>query len=89
MLRRRLGAAAGRALERLLTDEVDDPVTRFAVDVRSGPDATFAGPQVHLATEGCGQLDPLDVDAYLAAGGFAAMTRALNELDPPEMRSFP
>jgi len=44
---------------------------------RDGPVCAFLGPQRRLATEYCGQIDPLDLDEYLRHGGFAAYTAAL------------
>ena len=62
---RRAGYQASRWLDRLLSDEIGDPVARRAIDVRDGPVCAFLGPQMHLATEYCGQLDPTDLDEYL------------------------
>ena len=79
---RRAGYAASRWLDRLLTDEIGDPVARHAIDVRDGPVCAFLGPQMHLATEYCGQLDPTDLDEYLRHDGFVALRRCLEKLSP-------
>ena len=84
-LSRRARAAAGRALDALLTDEAWQNVTRYALDARDPPVAAFLGPQQHLATEGFGQIDPLDLDEYLAAGGFRAAERCLRERTAEEV----
>jgi NADH:ubiquinone oxidoreductase subunit F (NADH-binding)/NADH:ubiquinone oxidoreductase subunit E/NAD-dependent dihydropyrimidine dehydrogenase PreA subunit len=84
-LSRRARAAAGRALDALLTDEAWQPVARYAMDVRDPPAAAFLGPQQHLATEGFGRIDPLDLDEYLAAGGFQAAERCLRDRAPGEI----
>ncbi|MBN1673071.1 MAG: NADH-quinone oxidoreductase subunit NuoF [Kiritimatiellae bacterium] len=76
---RRLGAAVASVLERLLTDETWEPVTRYAVDLRHGPDSLYVGSQQHLATEHCGELDPLDIEAYIQRGGFEALETCLKE----------
>ena len=75
----RVKAGIDGLLQKLLTDESWEPVTRYAVDVRSGPDACYAGCQVRLVTEDAGELDPLDLDAYIARSGFRALERCLKE----------
>jgi len=37
----------------------------------------FLDKQVHIATEHFGKLDPLDLDEYLAHGGFEALRKCL------------
>lgn len=81
----RLRTSARRILERLYTDETWEPVTRYAVDIRQGPDACYTGPQVHLATEHAGELDPLDIDAYIAHSGFDGLRKAVTTLGPAEI----
>ena len=81
---RRVRAAASRRLERLLTDEVWAPVTRYSIDVRDEPVCEFLGPQRHLALEHCGSDDPLDAAAYEARKGFAAIRRCLDGTPPEE-----
>jgi len=71
-------AAVNRLLEQLYTDEAWTPVTRYAVDTRSGPDACYTGPQRRLVTEFAGQVDPLDLEGYQKLGGFEALKRALD-----------
>ena len=82
---KRVSVAVSRALEGLLTDEAWEPVTRYSIDIRDGPDGQYFGPQKHLATEHCGELDPLDIDEYLKRGGFEALKRCLKELTPEEI----
>jgi NADH-quinone oxidoreductase subunit F len=84
-LMRRIGRAASRWLDRLLTDETGNPVARHAIDSRDGPVCAFLGPQQHLATELCGQIDPLDLDEYLRHDGFVAMRRCLEQITPDQI----
>jgi NADH-quinone oxidoreductase subunit F len=70
---KRVANAVSSALDRLLTDETWTPVTRYALDTRDAPVCAFLGPQQHLATEHCGDLDPLDLSEYLAHDGFHAL----------------
>jgi NADH-quinone oxidoreductase subunit F len=75
----RVKAGINRLLETLLTDEAWEPVTRYAVDVRSGPDACYTGCQHRLVTEHAGEINPMDLDAYLANDGFKALTSCLKD----------
>jgi NADH-quinone oxidoreductase subunit F len=79
---RRVGHSVGRLLDRLLTDELGDPITRHAIDVRDGPVCAFLGRQQRVATEYCGQIDPTDLDEYLRHDGFQALSRCVRELSP-------
>ena len=45
-------------------------------DVRDPQLSAFLGPQLRIATENSGQLDPLDLDEYLRSGGFSALQNA-------------
>jgi NADH-quinone oxidoreductase subunit F len=76
---RRIKASVSNAIEKLLTDEAWEPVTRYAVDVRQGPDSMYFGRQQRLATESAGELNPLDIDDYIKHGGFEALTTALSQ----------
>ena len=72
-------------MDRLLTDELGNPVSRHSIDVRDGPVCAFLGKQQHLATEHCGRIDPTDLDEYLANDGFKALKRCVTELSPEEI----
>jgi NADH-quinone oxidoreductase subunit F len=82
---RRAGARLGAALERVLTDEVWEPVTRYAIDVRDPPVCAFLGRQRRLASEWCGNLSPLDADEYESHEGFQALRRCLTDGRPEEV----
>ena len=82
---RRVRHAVARLLDNLLTDEIDEPVTRHAIDARDGPVCAFLGRQRRIATEYCGQIDPTDLDEYLRHDGFKALGRCLEELTPEEI----
>jgi NADH-quinone oxidoreductase subunit F len=45
----------------------------------------FLDRQVHVATEHFGELDPLDLDEYLAHDGFVALRRCLEDLSPEQI----
>jgi len=81
-LNARFKVGINRLLEQLLTDETWAPVTRYAVDVRSGPDACYTGCQQRLVTEHAGDLNPMDLDDYLAHDGFKALATCLDDSKP-------
>ena len=83
-LLRRASYAVSRWLDRLLSDETQDPVARAAIDVRDQPVCAFLGPQRHLATESCGQIDPTDLDEYRRHGGFEALQRVFEKFSPEQ-----
>ena len=82
---RRAGYAASCWLDRLLTDELGDSIARHTIDARDAPLCAFLGPQMRLATEYCGQLDPTDLGEYLRHDGFVALRRCLEELSPDKI----
>jgi NADH-quinone oxidoreductase subunit F len=69
-------------LDKLLTDKAWEPVTRYSVDVRDRPVSGFLNKQVHIATEHCGCVDPLDLDEYIRNDGFKALRKTLSEMNP-------
>ena len=77
---RRLTGAVSSALEKLLTDEAWEPVTRYSIEVRDEPVAAFLGRQRRLSTEHCGCIDPTDLEEYLRHDGFAALRKCLTEM---------
>ncbi|MBN1594421.1 NAD(P)H-dependent oxidoreductase subunit E [candidate division FCPU426 bacterium] len=60
-------------LERIIEDEAPSPVTRYLSPVRDSATDHFLSCQKRLATQHSGQLDPLNLDEYLAQRGFEAM----------------
>ena len=76
----RIRGALGAVLERVLTDEAWEPVTRYERDIRA--EACAGGTAGRVATERAGELDPLDLDQYERSGGFEALRRCVSELGP-------
>jgi len=79
---RRLSSTVSRALDRLLTDEDQGPVARYAIHVRDQAVSDFLGRQIHISTEHCGHIDPTDLDEYVRNDGFKALEKVLKQLDP-------
>ncbi len=83
---KRTGAKIGNLLEKLLTDESWEPVTRYSVDTRSGCDSSYVMPQQTIVTDKGGSIAPLDIDEYIdAAEGFKGLRRAVLELKADEI----
>ncbi len=71
-----------RALDSILLVDGEENVTRFSMSLRDPSVKAFLKKQVHIATEHFGRLDPLDLEEYLAHGGFDALRRCLTEKTP-------
>jgi len=86
-LLRRAGRLWTGLLGGLLLDDAapQQQVARFSMSKRDPAVRAFLESQVHIATEHFGQLDPLDLDEYLAHEGFAALRRCLAA--PPDKTS--
>jgi NADH-quinone oxidoreductase subunit F len=84
---RKIYDSASMFLDRVLTDEKREPVTRYSINVRDEQVADFLDRQVHIATEHGGHLDPVDFDEYLSKDGFKAMKKCINESEPEKVIS--
>jgi NADH-quinone oxidoreductase subunit F len=86
--RRVLGRLRGfvtDALDRLLDDGPRISTETPSVSPQEPAVAAFFGPQVHIATEHYGSIDPLDLDEYLAHDGFAGLARCLEKMQPADV----
>ncbi len=63
-------------------EEDEGPVTRYSSEVREGAICDFLGGQVHIATESCGSLQPLNLKEYRIRDGFQALEEVLKSSDP-------
>jgi len=75
------------AVQNLLTDNSASEVKRYPLNVREKPVTSFLGPQVHIATEHCGVIDPVDLEEYRQRGGFTALQQCLTELSSEQIIS--
>ncbi len=83
---KRLSAWINVRAEQLLTAESDNSlVARYQVSRRDGPVKSFLEKQKHIASEFCGEMDPLDLQEYRDRGGFEALRRALTELSAEQI----
>jgi NADH-quinone oxidoreductase subunit F len=75
-----LAAKIRHILEDVYTDTAWDGVERYSADVRDGTIASFLGPQIHLATECCGTMEPVDRAGYREHDGFVALERCIKSM---------
>ena len=73
---------ADDVLDRLSGDAGGAMPDRRPVDVRDPHVNSFLGDQMRIATEHSGEIEPLDLDEYLAHDGFAALKSVLAANDP-------
>jgi NADH-quinone oxidoreductase subunit F len=81
----RVGRVWTRLLDGLMLDDAKEhrEVQQHAVSPRDAELRAFFDKQVRIATEHFGKIDPLDLDEYLAMGGF----EALRKFQQPEIAS--
>jgi bidirectional [NiFe] hydrogenase diaphorase subunit len=58
---------------------------RAASPVRLPPDLPFFARQQRIVIEHLGAVDPEHIEEYLAAGGYAALAKALHDLSPAQV----
>jgi len=82
---RRTSRAVVRWLDRWANGGAAADCRCLGVDRRDPVICAFLGPQLHLATEHGGRIDPLDLDEYLRHDGFAALRKVLDQWSPPRI----
>ncbi len=75
-------SAGGRSVLTNASPESARSIFQKANETPSGDD--FLDRQLRIALDGCGELDPTDVDDYIARGGYAGLAKALT-LSPAEV----
>jgi NADH:ubiquinone oxidoreductase subunit F (NADH-binding)/NADH:ubiquinone oxidoreductase subunit E len=85
-LARRLRSAATGIAETLRRNRTEPPLGELSVEPRDPATAAFLDRQKRIATEHCGELDPLDLDEYLGHDGFQGLKRCLTgDLTPEQV----
>jgi bidirectional [NiFe] hydrogenase diaphorase subunit len=82
-------AQTGELIEHVSADDVGpvvDALAAVAPGATRQTQAPFFEKQVRVATENFGQVDPENLDDYLAVGGFQALRRVLSEMSSAEVR---
>ncbi len=82
---KKLANVTSRIIEKALTDESWERITRYSISVRDPHVSAFFEKQKHIATEYAGSINPTDIDEYLENGGFIALRRCLTELSPDQI----
>jgi NADH-quinone oxidoreductase subunit F len=77
------------AVDRILDEHVghNQPVGDLLLTGGDRADGVrrFLGKQQRIVLENCGQLNPESLDAYVAAGGYQALPKALKEMSPAQV----
>jgi bidirectional [NiFe] hydrogenase diaphorase subunit len=66
--------------------EIVEALKAVTEDDTPQPQGPFFEKQVRVVTENFGRVDPESLDDYVAAGGYEALTRVLNEMTSTEVR---
>jgi len=82
---RKIANITSKIIDKALTDESWNPITRYSISVRDPHVSAFLEKQKHIATEYAGSINPTDLDEYLENGGFIALKKCLTELDPDQI----
>jgi NADH-quinone oxidoreductase subunit F len=69
-----------RPVERLLYTDPDSQKK-----IKAEKDIPFFGKQVRRVLANCGQIDPTNIEDYLAVGGYTALSRALADMTPDQI----
>lgn len=84
-LLRRATSAFRRAMDLLTEDSAWQTPESYEIDHRSEAVRAFLSKQKLIALEGCGEMDPLDLEEYLAREGYQALEKCLKHLSPEEI----
>ncbi|KAF0131857.1 MAG: hypothetical protein FD155_381 [Bacteroidetes bacterium] len=64
-------------VENIQHEERTEGVERYSIDIREKHVQAFLGKQIPIATEHRGVINPLDLEEYIANGGFEGLKKAL------------
>ena len=82
---RRVGDLVRRVGEFLFEDMPATAPHEYRINPKSDPVRAFLEKQTHIVLEGCGEMDPLDIDEYRARGGYQALETCIRKLAPDEI----
>ena len=78
-------AAVSRARDLLTQDSAWESPDGAALGEKERGLRAFLEKQKHIVLEGCGEMDPVDIDDYLDHDGYQALERVLNEQEPEDV----
>jgi NADH-quinone oxidoreductase subunit F len=81
----RLRWTADRVAGLFQKDGARPQLAEFKMDRRSGAAAGYLGKQERIVLENCGNIDPRNIDDYLAHEGYQALEKCLRQLPPAEL----
>jgi len=85
---RKAGAAVNRVVDLLFEDKAWESPQKYEIDDGTPPVRAFLSKQKHIVLEGCGEMDPLDVEDYRSRGGYAALEKCVKAMRPDEIISI-
>ena len=78
-------AAVQRLEEMFTSDAAWQPLEGSEVQDSDRAVCAFLGKQKHIVLEGCGVMDPVDIDDYKSYDGYQALERCVTEMEPEEV----
>lgn len=72
-------------LEPYVINGLPESIQSYRQDELRSPISEFIGPQLSIATEFRGQIEPTNVEEYISLGGFGALKKCLRDLQPQEI----
>ncbi len=86
-IKRRVIPIISKGLDILLNAGESPSIHRYATDKRERHVADFLKCQRNIATEHCGDVNPVNIDEYIEHDGFNALAKAVHELNGDEVIS--
>ncbi len=84
-IKARLRWTADRVAGLFRNDTARPRLPEYLVDRRSGGAASYLRKQERIVLENCGEIDPQNIDDYLARAGYQALEKCLRHLPPAEL----
>jgi len=78
-------SAAARLSDLFTRDSAWESPDAYALDEDGDAVHAFLGKQKHIVLEGCGEMDPLSIEEYMARGGYRALERCVRQRSPEEV----
>ena len=60
-------------------------LAEYKMDLSAGAAAGYLGKQERIVLENCGEIDPRNIDDYLARQGYQALEKCLRQMSPAEL----
>ncbi len=78
-------ALKGEAYMKNLLGQYLEPETKKWENIPLIAEHSFFAPQTRWVLENCGIIDPIDINEYIARGGYRALSKALHTMTPIEL----